>query len=209
MNKIVRIVLFLFLLSNCATFEKPKTFKEFKPDSTKQLTKSTFVILMDGHYEQWYLSAKWAEYNNAIGKKKMFSDFNIYLNSEPDPLDKYPFLIRFDVRTPKKISYKDGLLGGFLGIISGLSLGLIPVWVNDTVSYSAEVLDSSSGKIIKTFHYENKRRRYIHLFLIPFSAIPKYSNTDLIFEHFLETIYNDGSIPFENENPPPIAEVIK
>ncbi|MBM9499665.1 hypothetical protein JWG44_05300 [Leptospira sp. 201903071] len=205
MNKKILILFLLFLFSNCATFEKPKTFKEFKPDSAKQLDKSTFVILTDDQYDAWYSAEIWKEFNNAIGRKNMFSDFNVYLNSDPDPMDKHPFLIRFDVRTPKKGNYKDALLG----IITGLSLGLIPIWLDDTVSYSAEVLDSSSGKILKTFHYENKRRIYVHLFLTPFSAMPKYSYTDLIFEHFLESIYKDGSIPFENGNSPPIAEVIK
>ncbi|MBW0432935.1 hypothetical protein HGB47_04825 [Leptospira yasudae] len=192
------------LILNCAVFEHPKTFKEFKPESNNKLAKSTFLILTD-EQNSYNSTQLWKEYNNAVGRKGMFTDFNVYLNSEPDPKDKFNFQIRFDCRRKNKIPTKNIILG----LVNILSIGLIPVWVDDTVSYSAEIFDFANGKTIKSFRYENRKTTYMHLFLIPVSANPKYSPNDLIFEHFLETIYKDGSIPFENESTPAVTEVIK
>jgi len=75
------------------------------------------------------------------------------------------------------------------GIISGLTLTVIPVAAKDNYKLTAKLLDTN-GNEIKTYVYEDYARTWFQLFLFPFAGtLKKVPNK--VMENMIENLYND------------------
>ena len=83
-------------------------------------------------------------------------------------------------------SYTKSLLAG---IVSGLTLTVIPVSAKDNYKLTAKLLDAE-GNGLKTYVYDNYMKTWIQMFLFPFvGTLKKVPNN--IMDNMIKNLYND------------------
>ena len=88
------------------------------------------------------------------------------------------------------------------GMLFGLSLGTIPIWVTDNYTLNAKVFNAT-GKLLAEYRFDDSLRTYFHLFLL-FSTKKRPANTSELvlsnmIRNFYKKLYDEKIIQFGDE----------
>ena len=183
----VRCLILLFICSSfsgCASFlghDFPKSY-QFKPPETKPSIDYDVKYSFTNRENAMVLPVFQKEINKVFTEIHLFSKYNVG-NGKSD----YHFSIIMR-------NWGDEDLATICGLITGLSLGIIPTRVTDNFILTIDV--KKGDKVIKQYQYNNYIVTWFHLFLLPMTKthspnIMVYQVWDNMLLAFLQDLDQD------------------
>jgi hypothetical protein len=141
-----------------------------------------------------FLEGKYKVPVENIAAKDIFLTYVKEVTEESKIFDTYTFN-RFQTKDINytiqldMLNYGNYLKSTLSGLVSGLSLTLIPITVKDNYRLTAKILDSK-GNETKTYIYDDYSRTWIELLLFPFVGSTKKVGKEVL-ENMVRKFYTD------------------
>lgn len=192
LSRILAIILLAQLLNSCASIPgRLIPTVEDLPDKSMHANKPT--VFIDINYHTFMKGAHSEPIENITAKgifvqevKNVTDESNLF---ESYTLDKFEsdgvdYTIQIDM-----LNHGNYVTAMLAGIVSGLTLTVIPVAAKDNFTLTAKLLDAD-GNEIKTYVYDDFVRTWFQLFLLPFSWTIKTAPIK-VRENMIMNLYND------------------
>jgi hypothetical protein len=186
------VILIAVLLNACASIPGRliPTIEEL-PDKSMHEKKPT--VFIDVNYHTFLKGLHSEPVENITAKdvfiqelKKVTDEAELFASYTLDKFESNGVDYTLQIDMLNHGNYTTAMLAG---IVSGLTLTVIPVAAKDNFTLTAKLLDAD-GNEIKTYVYDDYVRTWFHLFLLPFSWTIKTTPIK-VRENMVKNLYND------------------